>query len=242
MPRNDGPLEEREAIQQSSWIANAEAWTAAVRGGEIASRKNGTDAAILEACRAEGGMRVLDVGCGEGWLARGLATSGASVVGVDASAPLIDAARAATGAATGAAAGDARYDVVDYDTISRSPHLVSGPFDLIVCNFALLDHDLVPLLRALRERLAPQGRVVIQTVHPCFAAGEEGYQDGWREERFAAFGGGFSAPMPWYFRTMQSWSIAFAHAGLAVRDLREPRSSTGAVLSVIFECGSAEVG
>ena len=85
--------------QQSSWIANASAWTDAVREGRIASRKNGTDAAIVEACRAHPGMTVLDVGCGEGWLSRALASSGATVVGVDASEPLIIAARAA-GSAT----------------------------------------------------------------------------------------------------------------------------------------------
>ena len=228
------PRDTRDAVQQDSWIDNAAAWTAAVRGGEIASRKNGTDAAIVACCRAEPGMRVLDVGCGEGWLARALAARGASVIGVDASPPLIEAARAAGGAPA--------YEVVDYDSLTRSASIASGPFDLIVCNFALLDADVVPLLRGLAQRLAaPHGRLVIQTVHPFFAAGEEGYHDGWREERFAAFGGGFRAPMPWYFRTLHSWSHSLGLSGLAVDEILEPRSDDGSVLSVIFHCKNAGV-
>jgi SAM-dependent methyltransferase len=82
-----------------SWVANAEAWTAAVRGGAIPSRRAGTDAAIVEACAAAlpalAGAAVLDLGCGEGWLARALAARGARVAGADGSAPLVERARAA---------------------------------------------------------------------------------------------------------------------------------------------------
>lgn len=213
--------------QKASWVANATAWTTAVRGGQIASRRSGTDAAIVEACQAESEMRVLDVGCGEGWLARALAARGARVTGIDASAPLIVAARAAGGAA---------YDVVEYANLARDAALVPGPFDVIVCNFALLDKDLVPLLRGLSSRLASTGRLLIQTVHPFVAAGAEGYHDGWREERFSAFGDGFSAPMPWFYRTFESWQRALWESDVSIYRLREPRGADGVVLSLLFEC------
>ncbi|MBL0171843.1 MAG: methyltransferase domain-containing protein [Gemmatimonadaceae bacterium] len=216
--------------QQASWIANAAAWTTAVRGGQIASRRSGTDAAIVDACQSEAGMRILDVGCGEGWLARALSAQGAQVTGVDASEPLIAAARTA---------GGATYEVADYALLSAQRTVVPGPFDVIVCNFALLDRDLVPLLRALSKRLALSGRLLIQTVHPFIAAGPDGYVDGWREERFSAFGDGFSAPMPWYFRTFESWQRTLWESGLTVYRLREPRNAEGAVLSLLFECQAA---
>ncbi|MCC6245188.1 MAG: methyltransferase domain-containing protein [Gemmatimonadaceae bacterium] len=219
-------MNESAERQQTSWIANASAWTTAVREGQIASRKRGTDAAIIAACVARPARRVLDVGCGEGWLARALAAQGADVVGVDASAPLIAAATAA---------GGATFAVVDYHTLATSHDVQPGPFDLIVCNFALLDEDVTPLLSGLRARLAEQGRLVVQTVHPFIAAGDEGYVDGWREERFAGFGEGFVAAMPWYFRTIGSWHASFAAAGLAVERVEEPRSADGHVLSLIVE-------
>lgn len=217
--------------QQASWVANAEAWTSAVRTGQIASRRNGTDAAIVEACRIVGAMRVLDVGCGEGWLSRALASRGADVLGTDASEPLIDAARAA---------GQARYQVASYADLIDRPEVAPGPFDVIVCNFALLDEDLVPLLSALRGRLHLRGRLVVQTVHPVAAMGADGYVDGWQEERFAAFGGGFSAPMPWFFRTFATWHRTVRDSGLALRELREPRTVDGQVLSLLMECVIAE--
>ena len=214
------------ARQQSSWIANASAWTDAVREGRIASRRNGTDAAIIEACHAVPGMRVLDVGCGEGWLSRAIASRGASVIGVDASEPLINAARAA---------GSATYEVADYELLATRADVVPGPFDLIVLNFALLDEEISPLLRNLSARLADGGRLIIQTVHPFVAAGPDGYVDGWREERFTTFGDGFSAPMPWFFRTFASWYKVLIASDLLLSNLREPRAPDGSVLSLLME-------
>lgn len=220
-------MNDAAARQHASWEPNAAAWTQAVRSGAIASRRRGTDAAIVAACAVRPGERVLDVGCGEGWLARALAAQGAEVLGVDGSHGLIDAATAT---------GGARFAVASYATLVDDATAAAGPFDLVVANFALLDADLVPLLSALRRRLGPNGRLVIQTVHPFVAAGEPGYVEGWREETFAGFGEGFRAPMPWYFRTMAGWFAAVGGAGLTVTSLDEPRAADGAVLSLLLTC------
>lgn len=220
-----------------SWTANAAAWTDAVRAQRIASRRLVTDAAVLDAIAAAvadtgggtlAGARVLDVGCGEGWLARALAARGAVVTGIDVAPPLVDAARAL---------GGGTFAVLDYADAAAAPERLGGPYDVAACNFALLAEDVVPLLAALRARLAPGGAVVIQTVHPWTARGDRPYADGWRTETFAGFGDGFAAPMPWYSRTLASWMRAVAAAGLRVADLREPlHPETGAPASLLLTC------
>ena len=188
--------EDREAALIWSWMANADAWTRTVREGRIASRRLATDAAIVDAVAERNPKRVLDLGCGEGWLMRALAERGIEAIGLDVSLELVMAAEEA---------GGGRYRCCSYEELVEDPTRAGGPYDAIACNFSLLGADLVPLLRALRRNLPPGGALVIQTVHPWTAAGDEGYADGWRTETFDAFGDDFAEPMPWYFRTLGAW-------------------------------------
>lgn len=57
---------------RDSWRANAQAWVDAVRSGRIESRRLVTDQAVLDAVLTPRPRRVLDLGCGEGWLCREL--------------------------------------------------------------------------------------------------------------------------------------------------------------------------
>jgi 2-polyprenyl-3-methyl-5-hydroxy-6-metoxy-1,4-benzoquinol methylase len=197
-----------------SWQANADAWTAAVREQRIESRRLVTDAAILQAVLALAPARVLDIGCGEGWLCRGLAARGIEAVGVDASAPLIEVARAADELR-------ARYRVCGYAELA-SQAAALGRFDVLVCNFALLEEPLAPTLNALHEVLAADGRLLIQTLHPWRACHDAGYRDGWRVETFAGFGAGFVQPMPWFFRTLESWLSLLNQTDWRLQWLQEP--------------------
>jgi 2-polyprenyl-3-methyl-5-hydroxy-6-metoxy-1,4-benzoquinol methylase len=212
-----------------SWDANAAAWTAAVRAQAIPSRAAGTDRAIVAAALALRPARLLDVGCGEGWLARRLrAELGCEVAGIDGSAPLIAAARAAE--------PQGNYRRLSYRDAVLQPAALGGPYDLAVCNFALLGELLAPLLAALASALAPGGAVLIQTLHPWAACGDAPYRDGWREETFAGFGAGRWQPMPWYFRTLESWLAEIRTAGLALTACREPPDpATGRPLSLLVQ-------
>jgi 2-polyprenyl-3-methyl-5-hydroxy-6-metoxy-1,4-benzoquinol methylase len=222
----------RRTDLRRSWTMNAEAWTTAVREQTIPSRRVATDAAIVASCgRVIDGrrdVRVLDVGCGEGWLSRELTKLGAHVTGMDASAPLIDIARA-----TG---GGPDYACVAYEVLESDAAALAGPFDLVVCNFALLDDRVATLLSALARRLPASGVIVVQTVHPWAAVGDGPYQDGWRTETWSAFGTAFPAPMPWYFRTTGSWVGAAREARLVVDRIEETvHPETKKPLSLLLE-------
>ncbi|MET0848674.1 MAG: class I SAM-dependent methyltransferase [Pseudomonas sp.] len=201
-----------ESTLLDSWHHNAHSWIEAIRSGAIESRLTVTDQAILLAVLGRQPERVLDLGCGEGWLLRALAQRGIAAVGVDGDATLVEAARAA---------GASSVQVASYDELAEAKVDIGRDYDLICANFALLHQDIIPLLAAMNALLAPGGALVIQTLHPwAVAAGD--YQDGWREETFAGFKGQWQ-PMPWYFRTLSSWLNALDMAGFRLAGLQEPQ-------------------
>ncbi|MBV4457955.1 methyltransferase domain-containing protein [Pseudomonas sp. COR58] len=201
-----------ESALLHSWHLNAAAWIDAVRSGAIESRLTVTDQAILLAILGRQPERVLDLGCGEGWLLRAMSERGIETVGVDGDATLVEAARAA---------GSAQVHVASYDDLADGRVDIGRGYDLICANFSLLHQDIIPLLAALNALLAPGGALVIQTLHPWAAAAGD-YQDGWREESFAGFKGHWQ-PMPWYMRTLSSWINALDMAGWRLAELREPQ-------------------
>ena len=76
-----------------------------------------------------------------------------------------------------------------------------------MCNFSLLGKESVDsLIAALPFYLDDTGYLIIQTLHPVAACGDNPYQDGWREGSWLGFSNDFSDPAPWYFRTVDSWS------------------------------------
>src|SRR3954451_11502353 len=101
-----------DADLQVSWQQNADAWTASVREHLIPSRNAGTDQAILSLLDSLPKGRLLDLGCGEGWLSRAAADQGWQVTGVDASESLILRAREYAGA---------EYIAVSYADLNPRP-------------------------------------------------------------------------------------------------------------------------
>lgn len=201
-----------ETTLLQSWHHNAQAWIEAIRTGAIESRQTVTDQAMLLAVLSRQPERVLDLGCGEGWLLRALTERGIEAVGVDGDAILVDAARAA---------GASPVHLESYEALVEAKVDVGNEYDLICANFALMHQDIIPLLAAMNVLLSPGGALVIQTLHPwTVAAGN--YQDGWREETFDGFKGQWR-PMPWYFRTLSSWLNALDMAGFRLVVLQEPQ-------------------
>jgi ubiquinone/menaquinone biosynthesis C-methylase UbiE len=123
--------------------------------------------AVLDLCGDVRGLRILDAGCGPGLYAEELLARGAEeVVGVDASATMVELARARVQA-------HASFRV--HDLQQPLDWLESHSFDLAV--MALVIHHLDDRKAALREIhrvLLPQGALVLSTHHPTGDWGRQG--------------------------------------------------------------------
>ncbi|HTE29932.1 MAG TPA: class I SAM-dependent methyltransferase [Chryseolinea sp.] len=216
---------QNEKIIQS-WNENADRWTNAVRTRSIESRHLVTNDAIIQTVVTCGGTRVLDVGCGEGWLSHELMKKEKDVTGFDVSSNLIEQAKKDS---------SAKFQVLSYEKFVADPLAVGRDFDVVVCNFSLLGDQLDRILKAMLSITKPSGHLVIQTLHPYSSVGDLSYEDGWREETFQGLSGKWS-PMPWYFRTLGSWIRELTSAGWRLNALKEPlHPATGKPASLILE-------
>lgn len=107
------------------------------------------------------GARVCDIACGEGYVSRFLARSGAGeVVGVDISAKLIEAA-------------EKRHNLANLSHQVEDAHhlrsLVDNHFDIAVSQMAMMDiPDFQSMFRAVHRVLRPGGLFAFSLLHPCF--------------------------------------------------------------------------
>jgi 2-polyprenyl-3-methyl-5-hydroxy-6-metoxy-1,4-benzoquinol methylase len=202
------------------WRENAGAWTRAVRDGRIRSRETLTNDAIIRAVLEGRPTSVLDLGCGEGWLARQLAARGIRVIGLDAIEALVTAARQA---------GGGEFHVLSYQQLARQgwPESV----DRVVCNFSLLGDDSVhQVLAAAPGLLNAGGELLIQTLSPRTVE-----QAGWRDGSWAGCGEDFSRAAPWYARRLDDWLGLFRQHRLTRVETLEPRHRPGdPPASIIF--------
>jgi SAM-dependent methyltransferase len=116
--------------------------------------------AFLATARVPAGSRVLDLGCGTGVLSMALANAGAHVVGVDASAAYLEAARRQRG-----------HPSVAYEHGDASRlRFAAGCFDAAVCTLLL---DILPDAEAAvaeMRRVTRPGGIVASALHDFWGA------------------------------------------------------------------------
>jgi len=208
-----------------SWEKNVSPWVKAIKDQQIESRKLVTDQAIIETVLSISANKVLDIGCGEGWLVRQLSSSGLSVTGIDAIDELVRKAEEL---------GDGSYKVLEYEKMSS--RTINENYDIAVCNFSLLGKESVEhIFKIMSSILNQGGYFIVQTLHPNISCGELSYIDGWRAGSWDGFSNEFSDPAPWYFRTIESWFDLFHKSGLTLHQIKEPTNlKTGKVASLIM--------
>lgn len=179
--------------------------------------------------------RTLDVGCGEGRVARDLRARGYPTTALDASPTLV---AEATSADPG---GD--YLVGAAEALPFAP----ASFELVVAYNSLMDVADMPVAVSEAARvLAPGGRFCACVVHPLIDAGRWGDED---RSRFVIDGSYFDEHeyertferdgVVFTFRsrrfTLESYARALADAGLLIEALREPEPPAAAQRRAPFQ-------
>lgn len=185
------------------------------------------------------GLKVLEIACGNGYLARSFAAQGArEVVAIDRSSSSIRLARARERANP----VGVRFEVGEASRL----RFEGGGFDLAVANMALMDiRDAAGAVREVARVLAPEGRFVFSVSHPCFDLDERSF---WSVERGYDAGGFYEriyrkvreyrregrTRVPWpvrpgtlvwtesFHRTLGTYCRYLYDAGLSISRLEEP--------------------
>lgn len=119
------------------------------------------------------GKRLLDAGCGQGYLCRLLARKGARVTGVEPAEAFIRYARRRE--------EDDRFGIeyvqADLSAWTPPPDL----FDAVIANMVLMDiPDYEPALSNCVAALGGEGKLIVSLLHPCF----EEAGSAWREKGY----------------------------------------------------------
>jgi SAM-dependent methyltransferase len=169
------------------------------------------------------GRRTLDLGCGEGRVARDLKARGHTVSGIDVAPTMIRLAREADPGGEYAVADAADLPFAD------------ATFDLVVAFNSLMDMDDMPgAVREAARVLEPGGRICACITHPMRDAGRfegagpdarlfiRGSYFGKRRFSMRVERGGFELHFKGWAYPLEDYVGAFEAAALRIESLREP--------------------
>jgi len=179
--------------------------------------------AVLELLGPVRGLRILELGCGDGQFARYLLAEGcAAYTGIDASTRMVALAQQALAGTAGAVQR------------TRIEHFAAPPasVDLVVSRLALhYVDDVRPVFERARQALRPGGRLLFSVEHPVITSCDRGWdQRGPRADwlvddyfvsgrRETAWLGGRVVK---FHRTVEQYVTLVQDAGFILERLREP--------------------
>lgn len=182
--------------------------------------------ALLRLVGDVAGLRLLDLACGHGRLARELARRGAHVVGIDLSAALLAKARARE--------RDNPLGIVYVHADAATPEALAGEmFAGVVSSFGLSDIDDLDGAVVTVARVLPAGAFfAFSLLHPCFpGSAAHQAQPSWPPGRGYWAEGWWLASSPSHglrprvganHRMLATYLNTLARAGLVVEEVAEP--------------------
>jgi cyclopropane fatty-acyl-phospholipid synthase-like methyltransferase len=176
--------------------------------------------AVLDELGDASGLRVLDLGCGDGSFAPTVLGRGAaSYVGVDGSPSMVRTARAAIETRS------ASFELCSIEEFDAP----AGSFDLVTSRMAL-HHvaDLAAVLGTIHRLLTADGRLIFTAVHPVVTSHDDqppGPRTTWTVDRYFEPGprrrAWFGHQVTWHHRTIETYVRALQDAGFSLDRLSE---------------------
>lgn len=214
-----------------AWNNLGEEWFELAQTGE--SRMHFIMPKMLEYIGNVDGLKILDLGCGEGGYSRELAKRNAKVVAVDCSEKAIKYSMKL--------AKEEALDIKHYIRNSNDLYEINdNEFDIVLCSMMLMDcEDLEGTLSEVVRVLKPNGKLFASVLHPCFDGNHEkgiGRQ-GFGIDRQVVVMNYFepkqweaplykgTTPVLWHHRTLEEYVKTFIKAGLSIVDINEPRAT-----------------
>lgn len=147
------------------WNENALAWDQLMAEGSPFQEEI-VDKALLKLLpEVVSKTRILEIACGNGFLARRLGNMGAEVYAIDSSSEFIDLAKQKTTLELTDRICYLVADATQQETYEKIP----TDFDCVVCNMAFMDiSDIESVFHGISTRLKPGGSFIITQTHPCF--------------------------------------------------------------------------
>lgn len=211
---------------KKSWEVNAKEWVKVIDSGSIPSRRF-TNRAIMEVLKTSKATKILDIGCGEGWLTRSITAMGKEGVGIDAIEALLENARSK---------GPENYYRLSFEEIMAGMKIPQGPFEMAVFNFCIYQESgLSTLLQEVKHNLEQEGEIIIQTLHPFFLLKNGlGYKSQTISDSWKGLPGNFIQGHHWYARTFENWMEVFKEANLKVKGMQEILNDQKEPISLIM--------
>jgi SAM-dependent methyltransferase len=225
---------------REQWESNAEAFSDLIGGRGTPHHRKILNPCVEKLLGDVQDKKLLDAGCGEGYLTRYYAKKGAIVTGIDLSHRLIEASEQLTD-----------DDSIDYrvDNVCYIESIPNDEFDIVLSNLVLLN---IPCLddafNEFHRVLRVGGILVFSIVHPAFNFygpgswemgeknsetsrrvglffkvdryfNEEEYQRYWRTRE----GEKFPEPISFFHRTLSTYLNSVSRAGFRLLEFVEPQ-------------------
>jgi len=223
----------RQEVQRR-WDDSAGIWDAGYTRFGDSYRRNIFNPVLFPMIGDVKGRRVLDAGCGAGYMCRILAERGAKVTGVDLSTKFIELAQ--------------RYEKkkkmgIEYfcADLAHLSQIRNSYFDLVISIYVLCDvRDYVKAIKEIARILKPKGRFVFLIEHPCFNWKAGGWEripadsqrtEDWRYLKLDHYFERGTQEWQWgkfptllsFYRPLSDYFHSLKKNGFVVRDLFEPR-------------------